>query len=56
MKINKDALKKKVREPSTWAGLVGLVTVALGLPVSPESVIMAITSIISIFVTEKEKK
>jgi hypothetical protein len=55
MKINKDALKKKVREPSTWAGLVGLVTVALGLPISPETLIVAITSIVSIFVTEKEK-
>ena len=53
MKFNKEILKKKAKEPSTWAGLVGLVTVALGLPVSPEAVIMAVTSIVAIFVDEK---
>lgn len=53
MKFQKDVFKQKAKEPSTWAGLIGLLTVAFGLPVSPEAVIMAVTSIVSIFVTEK---
>lgn len=53
MTFNKEVFQKKAKEPSTWAGLIGLVTVAFGLPVSPETIIMAVTSIVSIFVTEK---
>lgn len=53
MKFQKEVFKKKAKEPSTWAGLIGLLTVAFGLPVSPEAVLVAVTSIVSIFVTEK---